>query len=498
MKDELIKQINVQKEILSTLPKNNKKNTKKFLEHISSEINSYSILCKNIKEEISNRRSKITKKISNIKGDCSVLENIEKKEYKFLNDYNTSYEKLEFDRIIYNLSDKKCDYNKINSLISDLLLKFKDAGIELNCDSFKYSPVVYDYMGMYFKHISILESKELKDYFESLYWKDSDIVIHIELVFKNLYFKYKKVFDKYCLDKKKEICNNKKSLYERYSIEKINYDTLINNIGNVYNSLLDGNVNINDLANDKIISLVKNYTDKDINNNYDEIIPEFSKLKNTLEEYLYILKYDYIISDLKEIYNKKDIKKDILKSSYKEVLLSEKKISKLSKKVYSYRKRKNKEDLIDKLNMEISLKIIETKKLYDSYEYNKLVSCVNLLNDNSEIMYLFLIASSFYIYLNHFEDSNAFNIQRDLDKLLLSPYNTLINNINIGDTKSIEEVISSKYSFNNINIDIERLSDEDSIMQIITDINKIIYFDIINKSNISFDEIKFLLDSRNI
>ncbi len=497
MKDELIKQIELQKEILSTLPQNNKKNREKVMEHISSEKNKYNILFKNIKDEISNRQDKISNKVCDIKYDSSSLESIEK-EYKFLNDYNTSYEKLEFDKIIYKLSNEKCDYNKINALISNLLSKFKEVGIQLNSDNFKFSPVVYDYMCMYFKYINDLDNQVLKDYFEKLYWKDSDIIIHIELVFKNLYYKNKKVFDKYCINKRNVICNNKYSLYERYSKEKINYDSLIKNISVVYNDLYNGNMNINDLSNDKIISLIKGYTDIDINNNYDEIILEFSKLKNTLDEYLYILKYDYIISDLKDIYSKKESNKDLLKSSYKEVLASEKKINSLSKKVYFYRKRNNKEQLIDKINMEINSNIIELKKLYDSYEYNKLVNCINQLNDNSEIMYLFLISSSFYIYLSHFEDIDALEVQSDLDKLLLSPYNTLINNINLVDTKSINEIISSKYNLNNINIDIERLNDEDSIMQIINDINKIVYFDIINKSNLNYEEIKFMIDSKGI
>lgn len=531
MIEKLQKEIDVDKEILSTLPQNNKKNKDKYQKSVSEQITKYKSLKDKIVKEMLSRKEQISNKLPKEEKTNDKTKDLEDivKQYHWFSVYNTSYEKMDFDRILYNLSKNKVTYEAINKTILDMIEKYKEAGIVLELKDFSYSQMFYEYMKMFFKNISDINNKELNDAFEKLYWKDSNIITHIELTFKSLYYKYEKAFDKYCaLQKEKLLKDFNNSIIKQYQILKKDSDLEETNIVNIYNKFVNKELNPNDFTKEKIETVMNNYIDvtKIDENNYDDIINEFIKLKHTLEEYANILKYNYIIEDMKKLYQDKDKYKGLVKTKLSEIKKAETKLEDLTKKVYllndekevklgllykltkktwSSKNKNNKEEIIDQLNMQIDNQIIEIKKLYDEYETDKFNEVLLLFNDNSELISLLHLANSFYIYQDKLIEDQGLNTSEvitEINKFIMSPYNTLINNINISaneeNSKDIKQIISNKYELSSINISEASLESESGIEQVINDINKIVYYNVINKSNLTVEEILYVYNIDNI
>lgn len=502
MNTEIKNMIEAQKEILSTLPQNNNKNKKKYFEKVNELYEQYNNLFIEVTEEIKKRNSNYISKIKNSSSYEDVLNNINemKSTFYLFNKYNTSYEKMEFDRLLYSLSLNDKDLTSVNSIIYDLISKFKEVGVVLTVDSFKYSPIVYEYMKFYFKYIENLGDSALKEVFEKLYWKFPNIIVHIELCFKNLYFKYKKYFDKYVeVQKEKVLKKYSTDILNIYGKSKIDYDLGVNNnIYDVFNQFVTKSLNPGDFFEDKIKQVVSGYVDLDyFNNNYDLVINNFHKLYNTINEYKSYLNYSFMIDDMKKLYADREKFKNGFKNKYKDIVREEKKLSKICRKVYFYSKRSNKEELIDKLDMDIDLLIVNLKNLYDSLEDDKFNENLLKLSDNSEIISLFEIASSYYIYhvkclSNSPEEINIVDSTNNLNELLISPYNNLINNINIGDNKEINVIISELYKLSNININSDSLLDVANLDNILANLDKIFKYDLLMKNNINLDELLFV------
>ena len=155
--------------------------------------------------------------------------------------------------------------------------------------------------------------------------------------------------------------------------------------------------------------------------------------------------------------------------------------------------------------MQVDNQITELKKLYDEFEENKFNETLLLFNDNSELISLLHLANSFYIYQDKLlegQEEDTSKVIKEVNEFIMSPYNTLINNINISaneeNSKNIKEIISDKYKLSSINISESSLEGEAGIEQVINDINKIVYYNVINKSNLTVEEILYVYNIDNI
>ena len=198
---ELIEKIEVDKELLSTMPKNNEKNIEKYKKKVD-EIQKNYISQKEMIEDILNKRyHEETNIIENdeINEIDNRLQTIESVLY-LLDDKTTSYEKMELDKIIYRLRKYyKENLEMVNEQISSILSKFKVIGIELQISDFNYSIYVKQYMEVLleeYKNTAIELSDRLKNKFEEIYWKCPDIILHIELNIINIYLKNQQQIDK--------------------------------------------------------------------------------------------------------------------------------------------------------------------------------------------------------------------------------------------------------------------------------------------------------------
>ena len=165
--NEIIEKIEAEKEILATMPKNNKKNISKKLEKIEQLQKEYNKFLKKITKEMNERYQETIEIKSNekIKKLDNELEKIEKI-LIVLDDTKTSYEKMGLDKVIYKI-DKyyKGNLEEINEQIDMAIKKFANVGIILKLSDFNYSTYVEQYMKVFLeeKKKGDIKSKKIQE-----------------------------------------------------------------------------------------------------------------------------------------------------------------------------------------------------------------------------------------------------------------------------------------------------------------------------------------------
>lgn len=493
MKDELIKYIETQKEILSTLPKNNKKNIEKYISGLDDLKKEFIEKKDSVTFQMDTRKIQIMLNIKKENDYEEMLNNLNaiKSNIYLFDKYNTSYEKMGFDKVLYNLNTQGHTLVSVNDSIKYILDKFSEANIKLSSDDFKYTPVVYDYMKIYYE-----DNEKINEYFEKIYWKYPNIINHIEVTFKYLYFKYKKYFDKYIESRKNEFDIDVIDAYKKY---RVSYDyKYSHDIYEIFNKFVSGKINTVDYSVDKIEALKNNYVEVDCDK-----VDILTKLSYTLSEYDSYLKYQFMIEDLYKLYSSKDQYKNAVKNRMKEISKSEKKLFKLSKKIFSFIKKGKNYDELDK---EMCSLVDSIKTLYDNLDIDKFNEQLTLFNDNNFLCDFLSYINSSYIYqANCLKNMNSDITLSEIDLfiddlrcLLNSPYNTLINNVNIIDRNNLLKIIVERYNLSNVKIDENTLSDSNIIEGTLDDIRRIVTFDVITNSSISIDDVSFICTINSI
>jgi hypothetical protein len=513
MKDKIALKIDTEKEVLSTMPLKTKKNKKNYQLAVNDLLKNYLKEEKSVKEEITKRYDKITSLTENpeINKINEEINNITANTY-LINEYLTSYEKLGLDRVTYGLNHfYKENLVRVNKLILKAINIFKSVGIELTPAYFDYSHYTYDYMQVFFKEIQNddLKSDLLKETFEKIYWKCPDIITHLDLNIRYLYYLNEKDINEYFANKKKELLATKQE-----SSEKIFND--LNNLliekDNAIN--IDEATILKDFINKK--KVIMDFDEAKINKGYSKLITDSEylannkisideniiKLDHSLYEYQNYLTFKFIIDDIKNKYNEKDTYKNKYKEALKNITKEEDKLRKVNFKIYKIKNSRHpKIDEIEKLINETEGMISNLKKLYDELETIKFNDRVlTMLNDNSTYLDILNLAFGDYNYLTTLIKSNDENLTEDEIKLkvyklqtfISSPYNTIINNLVIKDEKDVSVIISDRYHLLNIDINTEKLAPEsvDDLKKTTENLLSYIY---IKSSNLQLNDIFFVV-----
>ena len=190
MIDELTNKYNEMKGIIEVLPQNTKPNRKRKTEYLTDALKEDEKKIVKVKEEIE-RRLKTFDGLSKNKEIDKLKEKLET--CKIVNEwniYNRSYEKIHLDYYLYELDRYyKDDLDYVNECILKIVESFKKVGISLKKEDFNYNELSSEYM----EHILRNDDKEsLKEIFERIYWKNSDIVKIIAANFRSIYSIYGK------------------------------------------------------------------------------------------------------------------------------------------------------------------------------------------------------------------------------------------------------------------------------------------------------------------
>lgn len=511
---ELLEKIEIEKELLSTMPKNNKKNISKYLEKINELKEEYENKKEIIDKELNKRYKKATeiedgKENKNLTIRVNTIENI----LSLISEEKTSYEKMELDKIIYKISRfYKDNLENINTQIELAIQKFADVGIDLKPSDFNYSIFVEKYMEIFFKERRKENSNLLKTKFEEVYWKCPDIIIHIELNLRNIYFQKKSQIDKYFQKEReqllkqwgktpKEIMNS----YLEIKGQKINATQKDKKI--LLDEFLSGKLNIKDYTQDKIqnncIKILSPVNIEKMNTNEEEVKKSIFEFLNSLYEYKNYLNFKFIIEDIKKHYQEKEKYKKIYDDTKKRILEMEKKLKKMNKKSIISIFKKDKQEV--KQSLEQNNIILEIKNTYKELDLNKFYNKIySNLSDNSTIYDALNLANSYYNYLTNCMIENNKTITQEkideqiikLDEFLKNPFNNIINNLTFVDEKDIAVIIKDRYKLLNFNIRQEDFNNKniDNLISILENIMVNFY---LKEAKLEVAEIDELLRIKN-
>ena len=520
--EEMDKFIASNKDVLAVLPINTKKNKAAYVKKVEEFQETAIKIKKVILNEIQERYDKYLDvredpKILELSKSIDGIDNI-----ALFNELNTPFEKLGLDKICHSLSSYfEGDLKLLNNNINLFLEIFQNFDITLSEDDFNYSQFVNDYMKEFFRERSkgLLDSDNLKKVFEQIYWKCPNIVTHIEVNMRYLYYINSKKIEK-------ELDSRNEKVLGYMQLDK---NELVKKYFELNKDLIKMRRKDAKYIWDKFYTeewKSKEYSEKEMSVLYDrlstkrffecskdeqeEINKNFGKLLNTLEEYKVFIRFKYIIDDLVIKTRNKDSFKGAYESKNKELRKKEQELLKESKKNKQNIKlsripflkffRKKLERKIYEFPVTSNAQIKEIKKLYDELDVEKVNKRIEeFVDDNCSIKYMFKIATSFYIYAynlvkDHYKDEEGFDVQAELQVLIDfidQPYKVMLNNIKLVEEPNIANIIANRYKILNINI-IEENLESDNIEAYMADVEKIVNYHNITRSGVSLDDVTFV------
>ncbi len=478
--NDYLNKLQAYKDMLASLPQNNIKNKKIYHENIKSIYDKEIIVLNDIHDEIKKR---ITSYL-NVKENTEIPtlnKNINdiKQNLIITNNYASSYEKSGLDILLYNLTHYyKTDLSDIFETIEKVNDIFKSVNIILTAKDFNYSYYSNVFMNIYLNNKSSLEEK-----FDEIYWKCPDIITHLALNYKYLYYQNIKIFEDHY---NKINIDNIISSYQNFISKKD--ELIIQDKYLLLNDLLNGNKNIKDY--EKVPSIINDLFTENLQEN------QYIDLYNSLIEYK---EYNECLPIIKDIKESKINSKNLSISIRKNIIKNEKKLFKENKKIiYSINKANSKK--IQYYNNLINNNINLLKDMYEEYENALFLTKVSLLKEEDTIYNILLLACSNYNYLIEFTKKNNidFNyIYNILIHIVYSPYNNLINNLFIKDEKDLSLIIIDKYNLYGGKLNKEMLT-KDNIDNLINNLKLVIDNFYIKKYNITEEKISFIKEGREL
>lgn len=538
----LDEQIEIDKEVIELSPKSGVKQIREFKKKLEEMIELYTAINESAMEEIKARYERIDSIAMNDE-ITKVSENIYKLDNLVLSEKGkTSFERMNFDRLTYRINGYyKKNLSIINQDIMACINKFKEVGIRLTGKDFQISEYANEYMTILLEEDEKgdINSDRVKDAFEKVYWKSSDLIIHILVNIRQLYDSNELAIDKYYKNKTEEVLRTL-GVTERQVQDK--KDELIRKLNAlrsvdgriILDSFIDGRYSIGDYRKDTYSNIYENLTSKSINELDSEqkrIMDEnLKKLNNNLSEYTNFLEFKFIFDEtlnLKKLREKENaanpnvkgkgkvqsntqlIKNDITKMSA-EIKKINDEIREPKTKKFSilslFKKKALPRKSAGELVLERDNKILELKELYIKLDDSKLKDQINEhITDTSKIYDVFRIASYDYSFLaktiiKKYKDIVEEDINKMIERFIvfirLSHFSVL-NNINISEKKDIAVVIKDKHKLLGVEISKEHFADA-NFDEFVKQVQIIDYYNDIERSNIPLEDIQFIINARAV
>ena len=498
MIEELEQKYDEMRGVIDVLPVNTKYNRKRKTDYIDDQIENDNKMLVAIKKEIDGRLAYLNN--LQVNEDIAKLEEqVEKCNISNeWNEYNTAYEKMHLDYYLYQLHRYyKDDLDGVNECIGKIIEAFKRVSVDLTVEDFDFSIEAAEYMKKIFDKAP---AEELKTSFEEIYWKNSDIIKIIEINFKSIYLKYEKKITKYFSDRRQEF------LKKHSDIELIEMKAELNGRLKrakatdpylIFQKFLNHEYLIKDFTESEIEKRRSIYFTED-NYSFDNLI----KISGSLDEYNMLLKYNYLLLDMRARLEKKDEFKNALQNSLKEIAKDEKELKKLvakkKPKKFFFKKKNDEKWLFDYNTL---LDSISSKyDALDDLRFNELVY-TELSKDSTVHDVLKFIASNYLYFVERtkaLEDGSEIDAINDNYEILKSEMYMnnnymLINNLALLDEKQIKQIIADKYKLENINLPEEVLQPE-NLEKTIADINCLINYEYYLKSKINAQDVDLYME----
>lgn len=412
--------------------------------------------------------------------------------------------------------DDDVSLNDINTILLKFIKIFNSASISLTSSDFTYSMFTEKYMSLFIENKgSVNFDTVMKKCFDDIYWECPDIIKHLKL---NLWFlldKYKSDLDKYAQTLANDSLNGfGKNIVSTYLEAIKQYDTSVarDEFYNL-NMFLSKKKNILDYLTDSA-TRSKNFDQFVIDGSFKDI-KDTSKFYDNMVDLAYTLsvlksfyRYEFIIKDMQDKYNKRDSNKNLYEQKLKEIKTEESK----KNKIYNNYLKSIGKNLFHKvdlekargLKLEMNGEINKISTLYEELHDLEIVEIINKKVSNISSLYdLFLISYNSYYYLEdmfkeHFKDEEGFSFEKELDKyfdFIYSPYNEFLKQINAFVSTSVSLVISDKFRLLGINVSSQDI-ETDSLDSFMDSVNYIKFIYDISKGRLSIENIYTIVKFR--
>ena len=503
MIEELDKKYDELRGVIEILPVNTKYNRKRKIEFIDDAIEEDQKLINKVSKEIDDRIASLKGLEANNDID-KLYQEIEKCNIaNEWNPYNTAYEKMHLDYYLYQLHRYyKEDLDGLNECIKRIVESFKKVDINLTVDEFVFSGDAKEYMKMLLEEHS---KEEIKECFENIYWKNSDIVRILELNFNNIYLKYEKKITKYYDARHDEFLKKHKDS-EIYDM-RVKLSNQIKEFEGTdpylnLSKFLDHTYSVKDFSEVEIDKKKELYFTTD-NYSLDNLL----KLNSSLEEYDLLLKYNYLLKNMRERLEKKEEYKNALSNALKEINKDESKLIKMVSKHDAKPRFFMKKKTDDKWIFDYKAILDSLAEKYDNLDdirFNELV--FNKLNKDSSVLEVLKFVASNYLYFvertKELEDgSDISEINNRYTTLKNEIYNKndymLLSNLALLDERQIKQIIADKYNLENISISMEALN-PDNIEKTIADVKMLINYEYFKESGLNIEDIDLYMEYTKI
>ena len=531
---ELEEQIDIDKEVIDGAPKTGVKQIRELRKTLEEMKERYEAINNAALDEMLMRYNRIDSIESNPE-IAKVSEEIFSLDRLVLSESgHTSFEKMQLDRLTYNINGYyKKNLTIINKDIIECVLRFKEVGIDLSGKDFTISEYVNEYMTVLleeYKNGGDINSERVKDTFENVYWKSSDLIAHVLVNLRQIYDLHEPAIDRFYKAKTEEVLKSMNVTQKQVLNKK---DELIRKLDAlksvdgriILDSFLDGTYSIGDYRKDTYEGLYEDFVSKKMSFLSEEekadMDSNFKKLNNNLVEYFNFLDYKFLSDEilhlrllrLKEIEKEKEDKKN-KKTAYDLVKLEIAKVAgeikKLNaslgqeKKGFFFKKAAPKNDTA--IILERDNKVLELKDLYFKLDDAKLKDkIVKNIDETSKVLDVFKIASYYYGFLARaiirkypdIVEEDIFKMITKFRKFVRLYRFSVINNININEKKDIAVVIKDKYKLLGLTISKENF-EEANLEDLMKKTQIIDYYNDIAKSNIPLEDIQYVMNAKPI
>ena len=511
--EDINHEIDVAKEVLDSMPKNNAKNLATYKKKVQELKEEYTGVRDEVLVEIRRRANKTLNAQPSPRLELVKKELQDYEELNLFNPVNTPFEKLGFDTLLYSITHYyKTDLASVNSDIKEVFAKFEAAGITLSDGDFIYSNYARKYVRELLRDDNI---ERMKDVFEDLHWKCPDVISHIETSFRILFNKHIKEFEKYIETKQKDIVMDNLS-YNDYLIKRNNlakekeelesFDEAV-----IVKKFMDGELILSDYS---PVSVSRCYS-RFLGDNCDiskgkAKKDDFRNLYHNLEEYRYYLKFSYLLEDFMAKYAERQGHQYDLTRVTKEIntLVDElvkltKEINEVSTKGFLFFKKKVD---IEQHYLTVNEKVKELDQKYAEYDQALVFSKMNEhITDTSSIYDVFKFIFSFKSYLRacikaHDEDVDLRKVKetvKDFDKFLSDPNVSVLTNLPFTVENDVAMIIIDHYKLLEINLPQDDLT-PDGIEGLKAALDIINISNALDQYDLSIDFIENLFEAKKI
>lgn len=432
------------------------------------------------------------------------------------------------DKITYNVNGYyKSNLERLNTELMECVRKFENIGINLTAKDFDISEYSKEYMEVLLQEAQNgqVNSEKIKDTFEKVYWKCSEVVSHLYVNIKYIYDKYENEINKFYQNNSEEIMSKFNATAEQLENKKSDLIRQKNKLEDIDNKIIldkfyTGSLNINDYKEDNYKRMYLDLTSKDISELSEEEKLEMNenieKLNNNLSEYSKYCEYRFLVDgvlalrdeELKKVEANKDkkVKKtelEIMKENIKkltdEIFKINEKLDKPTKVLFFKRKsesnKKNTAVILQRNNL-----ILDLKKAYMELDEEILKqNIIQNIDETSSLFDVLKFASNYYGFMaksmimknEEITDLEIGELVGKIRDFINFSNFTVINYVKISDTKDLAVIIKDKYKLFGLQVSKENFQ-EDSIEDLIRKVKIITNYNNIQKSKFSVEDLEYI------